>query len=125
MEVKKEERVAGKCSVRKIDSPEIFIVETHRGEFMVITAQLPYLNTILFQRHPTYTNCWIFRRELMGKVDPEAAITGHLLSTWKEVDVFNELEKRLAGREKAYWHLLNENMKLKAQPKRRRKSKRG
>lgn len=119
--------MAGEYKVRKVEGAEISIVETHRGLFMAVTGSSEDLGTILFQKHRTYTNFWVYRRSLVGRVDPEAAVTGHILSTWSEVDVLSELEKRLDGREKAYWKLLNENMKLKAQPKRKqkRKSKRG
>jgi hypothetical protein len=114
--------------VRNLEGLEGSIVATHRGDFLVIAAKLPDLSTILFQKDGTYTNCWTYRRTIRGKIEPRAAVTGHILSTWREVDVFGEMEKRLAGREKAYWQLLEENMKLKATLRvrgRRAKKKRG
>ena len=106
--------------IKKLDPVEGTIVGTHRGDFLVITAKLPDLRTVIFQKHKTY-NCWVYRRSISGSIDPEAAVTGHILSSWSEVDVFSELEKRLEGREKAYWHLIAENSKLKAQLKAREK----
>ena len=113
--------------VRRVDQLGGSVVATHRGDFLVVTGKLPDLSTIIFQKHSKYSGVWVYRRTISGQVDPEAAVTGHLLSTWEEPDIVAELEKRLAGREKAYWQMINENMKLKAElrQRKRRAKKRG
>jgi hypothetical protein len=123
MEKERAVAIPGAYEIRTAKETKATLVSTHRGDFLVVFAQFDRAKTLLFQRHPTQ-QCWMIRRELNGRMEPAAAVSGHLLSSLKEIDIVEELEKRLRISEKAYWKLMNEH--LSTQPvKKGRRSKRG
>jgi hypothetical protein len=123
MEKERAVAIPGSYEIETSKETEVSLVSTHRGDFLVVFAKFNRQKTLLFQRHPA-RQCWMIRRELNGKMSPGAAVSGHLLSTLDEIDIVEELEKRLMISEKAYWKLMNEHLALKSVKKGRR-SKRG
>ena len=87
-----------------VESRAIAVEVGDGRHFLVIQFRLREWKTIVFQ-HMVSPDCWISRREIHGKMEPEAAVTGYVLSSVKIPHPLEILRSRLARAEAATFAL--------------------
>lgn len=103
-------------------SSKIYLVETGRSRFLVVSALFSQWKTLVFEDH-SGPDGWIMRREIDALINPDLAVVGYVLGTSVDLDPITSLKKRLDYAENSYWKLLRENMALREKlktPKKKR-----
>lgn len=98
--------------VRQSLAGATYTVQDGRRTFLVVVA---FSRTIVFERIKR-PDTYVMRREILYEVEPMAAVTGVVLSTIRDFDPLEELQKRYDRLERSYWESRRELSRMIVRP---------